>query len=379
MKKFYLITGLVLFVFAVICCTKQSMPNIPANVIQRHSAKDVSYVDAFNYAAAKSGLQTKGGDLASFRIDPVVDEERDTLLYIVNYPTGWQILSGDKRTPAVVAYGDSGSFSLKDANPALRAWIDCTAKDIKAVKRSSDSDLTFSADEIRHHINAWKQPRERWIDPNLPIDGYIVVDTLYYDELVEVVPHMVPAHWDQGYPYNMYCPTDLGGDHYAVGCGGVAGGSMLHYLYKQNNYPTSYYNIPMDSIGVVYNRYDDPIIDSTHVTARYLKAVNDHMNVIYSFLGTAVLPDDMVGFFEDAGYSCDYDVYNANTVASTIWAGTPVLMLAFSGLVGHYFIIDGYQVRRPVIVEHQYVVSVGPNPLPPDDRYRYLYIGKRAG
>ena len=63
--------------------------------------------------------------------------------------------------------------------------------------------------------------------------------------------------------------------------------------------------------------------------------------------------------------------------------GHPVLMLAFDDIFdiidlpalssGHYFIIDGYQTRRDVILEHNYIMGFD-NLTPYEEWLRYLYI-----
>lgn len=47
-------------------------------------------------------VSTKG-DLNRITVEPVIDSEEDTLMYLVNYDNGWKVLSSDKRTPAVIA------------------------------------------------------------------------------------------------------------------------------------------------------------------------------------------------------------------------------------------------------------------------------------
>ena len=87
---------------------------------------------------------TKGHQSSQASVTPYLDDKgKDTLMYIVNYPdgNGWKIFSSDKRTPAVIAEGEHGSFSLEGGSPAVAAWMDCAAKDIARVRRSTDDQL----------------------------------------------------------------------------------------------------------------------------------------------------------------------------------------------------------------------------------------------
>lgn len=38
----------------------------------------------------------------------------DTLLYVVNYEKGWQLISSDKRTENILAYSDEGQMDIYD-------------------------------------------------------------------------------------------------------------------------------------------------------------------------------------------------------------------------------------------------------------------------
>ena len=60
----------------------------------------------------------------------------------------------------------------------------------------------------------------------------------------------------------------------------------------------------------------------------------------------------------------------------------PVMILAFDNILdiidlpalssGHYFIIDGFQTRREVMMIHSYNVGTH-SPVPPEDWYNYYY------
>ena len=72
----------------------------------------------------RNSPKTKGALASQPSVVPYVDNQgHDTLMYIVNYPGegGWKILSSDSRTPAIIAEGYTGSFSLDEADGAVAA------------------------------------------------------------------------------------------------------------------------------------------------------------------------------------------------------------------------------------------------------------------
>ena len=116
-------------------------------------------------------------------------------MYIVNYgdSDGWQILSSDARTPAVIAEGEDGYFSLEDGSPAVRVWMDCAAADLAAVRNASDEELNFSPEAIAANKNVWGLSGEKGFGGE---DGHW--ETITTGELCvsDSINHMTP-HWDQ--------------------------------------------------------------------------------------------------------------------------------------------------------------------------------------
>lgn len=364
-------------------CSKHGEMLLPRKKQQSdiHSLYSVTLRDVQDLAIKETLTKTKNNN-AELSIIPIVDCEYDTLLYVVNYSDGWRIISSDKRTPPDVAYSQTGTIDIQRAGPSFLAWLKTAARDMKTIKREKNTSLRFSEEEINHHLNKWKGGSSRWVDPNLPIDEILVIDTLDYTEPVDIINHLAPAHWDQCYPYNQYCPILTEETHYYVGCASVAGGSLLHYLYKINNYPSSFRGVPMDSLGVNYSSVST---DSVKVTARYLKSINDSMNMVYLPSGSFAFPSDVIDFFNEAGYSCSYSGFDPSIIRSSLLNNNIVMVIAFDNILdiidlpslssGHYFLIDGYQTRRQVICKRTYCISPSGNPIPNSEFLTYLYIG----
>ena len=358
------------------------------DLFPKNTCEDVnSYVginDVWRYVENQHSAETKGMDVIS--ILPVIDKMQDTLLYIVNYEEGWSVFSSDRRVPAVIASSPTGTISLEDDNHEFLSWLNSTAIDIKRVRESLDTELKFSPEEIDMHKREWGSSFGNRIiptDPPTPGDSikasWVLENTYTYD----IKSHcMVPEHWDQGYPYNIYCPEDNNGNNYFVGCAGVAAGALFHYLYRKNNTPTSFNGIPMDSVAVNYSNF---LSDSTRVTARYLRAVNDEMGLTtlinYWQGGTFALPSQVSSLFSKHGYSCTYGSFDAQIVKNNIESYNPVLVVAFDEWIlnlpditeGHYFIIDGFELKRPVTAYHYVFVDHGSVRPEYGERVEYTY------
>ena len=363
-----------LWAFIVNSCMSKAILDIPDKT-DFTNEYTVSMTDAISYARQDALLMTKATNGTSIGVQPIIDA-CDTLMFCVNYEQGWVILSADKRTPPIIAYGESGHFNLEDASPGLKAWMHSVKGDLKRIRHASNDELSFSSEEIEQNLSKWNRKKTVRANPGDPTI-WIVTDTIYYSEPVQQIMHLVPAHWDQCAPYNHYCPIQNDTNYY-VGCAGVAGGSMLHYLSKKYGSLTSFAGVPIDSIGV---NYSSALTDSTRVTARFLKAVNDSMNMNYTSNGSYAFPSDVEDFFDSAGYPCTYSSFNASTVAQSILQNKPVMILAFDSFIGipliwegHYFLIDGYQTRHDVVVEHTYYDGSPGAIIPSWEVYNYLYI-----
>lgn len=197
------------------------------------SLNDIRLVVERDYPSTKSNSQ--------YQIFPYIGENSDTLMYIVNLPEdgGWRIYSSDKRTPAIVAEGDRGRFSLEEGNPAVKFWMAITAESMKRISMSNDDDLMFGGDVINTNRSFWSSTPLSVIDPPV-IDfpsGHWEVDTLVTNEIVDSVKHMVPQ-WDQDAPYNRCCPYLISdtSKRAPVGCVAVAGAQVLYYLQTEKGF-----------------------------------------------------------------------------------------------------------------------------------------------
>lgn len=109
MKRRFLILTTLVFPVLLISCHREmesvvKQPIVEYDVINPNS---VTLADIQNYVQ-KDIPVIKSGGVKDYTVE-VYKNNSDTLMYIVNYGDGdgWRVLSGDMRTPAVIAKSDS--------------------------------------------------------------------------------------------------------------------------------------------------------------------------------------------------------------------------------------------------------------------------------
>lgn len=350
---------------------------------------------------------TKNADYP-YELSSYVGDDSDTLMYILNLGEGdgWKIYSSDKRTPAILAEGDEGYFSLDEGSPAVAAWMSCVASDMARIKNASDDELTFNNDEIISNKSFWlgSQGQSRLLDPNLPITPYPSghwEETILSSSVVEdtVVNHMLPK-WDQNAPYNECCPycIDPPTQRAHAGCVAVAGAQVLYYLHYKLGVPSEMYSSGL-CMGDVYN-YSRGFSDLSETVWDDMSMLNQNSSdimipeaILIGYVGNRVnmhYNDLLIGnpfswavpvnlksnLFEYHGISCSHDAYDEDVVANSLLNNMPVIISATNLLAPldfniHCFVIDGYRSTRTEYTHlHYYVWDVRPTePYLPFEEY----------
>ena len=137
------------------------------------------------------------------RANNVSIELESDCFYVFNAgeDAGYVIISGDDRTPSVLGYSDSGSFSAEDMPENMRAWLDDYAGQIRCLQQNS----TLKAAQVPNH-------------PEVPV--------------------LLSCNWDQGDPYNQKCPVFFDESKYGrcvTGCVATAMAQVMYYY----RYPAS--------------------------------------------------------------------------------------------------------------------------------------------
>ena len=255
---------------------------------------------------------------------------------------GFVIISGDDQTPAVLGYTESGCFDYSILPENMREWLDDRAQQIAAVQQQG-----LTASELP--VAALKQ--------HDPIDALMV------------------TKWNQGSPYNLYCPNYFRMGTSVTGCVATAMAQILYYHHENapkellddipdytitNSHPTygdlhvkgypAGSPIDWDNMQPTYN---------SNSTPQQKRAVAELM----SYCGTAVrmgysngssgayssdVPDALQKYF---GYSSSCKLISRSdmteekfdeTVYAQLAKGDPVYLSGSNGSGGHAFVCDGY-------------------------------------
>lgn len=147
MKKFVYI---LLVTLLASCVKEQTLRREETHTfVSGMNSYNVALEDVMSYIKKYHTQATKSTNTEVVSINPIMGDNQDTLMYYVQYESGWEVLSADKRTPAVIAFSETGSLHLDWDNESFQAWWDMTKQDMRAVKKAKDEELSFSEEEIK--------------------------------------------------------------------------------------------------------------------------------------------------------------------------------------------------------------------------------------
>ena len=119
----------------------------------------------------------------------------DESLYVFNIgdDEGFVIAAGDDCVPAILGYSDRGTFNGDSLPVNVKSWLDGYSEGIRRLQASGQR----ASRRAPLHAN---------------------------------IPEMLTCKWDQGYPYNMYCPTFFDtGETCVTGCVATAMAQIMYY------------------------------------------------------------------------------------------------------------------------------------------------------
>lgn len=256
------------------------------------------------------------------------------LLYVFNAARtqgGYVVVSGDDRTPAILAYSDEGSLTADAMPEAMRGMLESYARQI-----------AYMAD---HNVqNAPRRAAER-----------------------QKVAAMVTTAWDQSAPYNQKCPVDTrNNQRSATGCVATALAQLMNYhKYPQRTlstipaYTTWSLKLSVDAIEPTDIDWDNMRPNyRTYSTAAQKEAVATLMFLIgasvgmdYSATGSGASSASVEPAVRDCfGYTgarlLSRDDYTLDEWEDLIYremvTNGPVYLAGQSAGGGHAFLIDGY-------------------------------------
>ena len=331
-----------------------------------------------NYKQKHSGKKINIKNYSAYGFD-----NSHTLFYVINYDKGWEVVSADKRTQPTLAYGDDErtfSMGADNTNEAEKLWMDMLASDVLQKRqrgkgaRTSDTE-EIANDEERARVDYWNRicsDKTRAIEissaSELPWshNRYILgttTDTVNIDK----GPY-IQTRWDQGYPWNEFCPLIAAGyGRSFAGCTIVAGGQLLYYLHQTtgnvmmapanvnivgtiDNYQYTFYNYTnaaWSAMALTANEYELGMSDGpTQLVATLLSWIGSNCNITYGDYnsGTRAHPYFLFNWMErEFGITKKVDLsYNASLIVNELDVKRrPILLEGWYDDNGHVWLADG--------------------------------------
>ena len=334
------------------------------NLVETNDNQNVTLTDIQAYMEKGSAIASRNGGDGEIEI---VTYQNDTVMYLLKYCNGWEMMPGDKRFPLRVAYNDEGTLDYANMHEAQRAWFDNMAEEIHVMKK-------YGKGIENEYCKVWSTFSKNSKKKNSPRTRSGNGEWMYHNtrEVVNVEEknHLISTHWGQwssrmlrGLPdYNMYCPLNSTGTNKSpAGCAAVAGAQVLYYFHKLWGVP----NKMVTSASYINNEYIFNGWDSSKWTeiARGDLDVDNGMEAIALLIGDVGFRSDMnyqdsisetslsklTNALNDYGIgSSGMNSWDVEIIRNNIKSNKPIIV-GITGTVsngketGHILIIDGYK------------------------------------
>lgn len=176
---------------------------------------DVATAKSVGAKFVRNNMESLRGFHDSKHILTISDDNGNACLYIFNIEDkGFYIVSADDRARPILAYSDEGAIDVNNIPSSMNYYLNYY-KDA----------ISFA---IENDLMATQYVKEEWSE----VMSRGVVSEVRLGKSVEP---LVDLLWDQVYPYNSLCPTELGGPegHACVGCAA----DVMAMVMKYWNYP----------------------------------------------------------------------------------------------------------------------------------------------
>jgi len=272
------------------------------------------------------------------------------LYYVFNVgeSRGFIIVSADDRAKAILGYSDNGSFDITNIPENLRYWLDNYAQELKQLVLIPDENSKTS-DKVELTTELIPKKSKSAINAVPPLLGNI--------------------KWDQGAPFNNFCPvinTPNTGDRAAVGCVATAMAQVMKYYNwpvtgtGSNSYTTSTLGISLSANfgATTYdwaNMTDAYSASSTQIQKDAVATLMYHCgvatNMDYNTTSGTSSTSAGIALKTYFGYDPNIQQYYRDYYTRSEWinmlkseldAARPVLYTGVSASAGHMFVCDGY-------------------------------------
>ena len=321
MKRISIVLTIVL---ATVC-------SLQAAQVNKAQARQV----AQNFMANSSRSMNQAGH-ATMNLAYTAEQER---FYIFNsVGGGFVVVAGDDRVPQVLGYSESGTFTPGSLPLAMQDWMD-----------EMNREIAF----LQAH---------RGVPVHQPVKQVAPVEPL------------MTTFWDQGWPYNLLCPTYGNGANQAVtGCVATAMAQIMNYhqwplqgtgshSYRCNVNDTDPVTLSVDFSQSVYDwdkmldYYDtNSSEESCYAVAKLMSDAGISIDMNYGASSGAQEVAVLTALSKYFGYSNRHYLLQRDLFGADEWdkllmdeirAGRPILYCGYSytqgSLGGHAFVFDGF-------------------------------------
>lgn len=298
---------------------------LAAGVSETAFAKRISEADAYNKA-----LRFNGNSAIS-RSATMNLVKKDANYYIFNYGDGgFVIVSGSDLTDEILGYSKTGKFNEKSMPDNMKSFLQSYSDEIEYAEKNN-----INGKSVKSRSSETK--------PN--------------------IEPLIKSTWNQGYPYNAYCP-EINGQKTLTGCVATTMAQIVAF-HKSQYKPTGLHtynnrSINLDTCSV---NYENLCIDYTgnetneqiHEIAKLMKTCGYVLDNSYGVNATSAYTADimltLIKYFDynenDANWIVRYK-YNSqdewdNEIYNSLKNLNPVPYQASTGSTSHCFLCDGYE------------------------------------
>lgn len=314
-----------------------------------------------------------------------ITEDGDTLMYLAQHTSGWELFSNSITAPMVLMKSETGNFeNCITSNPVFSDLYRMIGSSLKADKEKSED--VFEIDKTdwifyNHEFGSTEAVSD------FGEEGiYTLVGTKTFPTDHRIVNHLLRTHWHQSSPCNNYMPFQkyATSDHIYLGCTTVATGQFLYYThYKWGTPSVSPSKVAFDSSNNKYN-FSNPSteqwnkiplypLDNDTSLPLFLGWIAKEINAEPKYsnnehTGTGASISDAANFiYREARIPCECISYNLNIVTDKILNSSPVILWLTRSGGGHTVVIDALDYTEYSYDKYYAYVkpSVGTDPSQP--------------
>ncbi len=384
---------LTLCIFAL-GCEKMHEPNIGENIHSDKCSFSITIDDVNEYLnCLKKDTPTK---VSSVRVEPLINKN-DTVMYLVNYDEGWELLSGDRRVSRVLAKCEKGQTSINDMlqNETFASYYYSLSEGLYNIRHDEGLSVPEGMDDTWEKLSETEEENGRGHLDSMIVK--VLISSISQTWNLKIKDHLLETKWGQGSPWNKSAPfrysTKISRCY--TGCVMVSAAQVLYYMYATTGYPQCTYGhafcdafIPdaqdsliLSSSQISFSQYSNhwsemPLTSSdttgTYRVAALMSWIGYNYGAKYKRNGTSSRTDKATTWFPYLfGITCQkYDIVQngidgfVSLVDTQVYSNSKPVMMSVRQSTddsGHSIVIDGYRhTRTKTTNEYAYYIT-GPD------------------